>query len=159
MKYFFYLFITVTLFSCHNKNDNSENGDFKIKLKETNVTILEDKINKNQFRNCKAHLENENLILTLNDKPYSEYSRELKITNKFNKYILDFHETESITDSSYVLPVFKIIKQHLTLNNKGNKIGDSINGEIDIEIKADYKWVTVYTDTIKIKGKIYCIIE
>jgi hypothetical protein len=134
-----YLFILVLVAACQTKIKSPNKTDAAQTI--TNVTIEWDSL-KYLLQSCSATLENNDLKLYIDrrsDSLSSDYAIEiLRINKKFN---VAMDQPWSLTDSSYVSPRFKILDQKIKLDKEVYQIGDLLQGELFLVVKAHDSYV------------------
>jgi hypothetical protein len=111
------------------------------------------------LRNCQASLADEGVVLVFTDVPVSQSMFGLAITQSAGKFSAEYYQTFGITDSSYQPPVYNIIDQHILVDKKTYRKGDSLKAKLLINVLASYSWGAVYSDTIHVYGLVKTVVN
>jgi len=156
MRFLPFFIICLIIISCKKTENKLPNADKVDVVNNTEITIKEDS-RSYTLNNCTAQGENDLLEIKLNNGFDSDF--ELRISKNKDKFLTEYCQLTSVTDSSYKKPMFNVIKQSLILNKPKYKKGDIIEGKLKIDISAHYTWEKDYVDTIKVTGSFKTILE
>ncbi|WP_304200930.1 hypothetical protein [Flavobacterium alvei] len=156
MRFLSYFIICLIIISCKKTEKKLSNADKVNMENNTEITVKEDS-KSFTLNNCKVQGENDLLDIKLNNGFDSDF--ELRISKIKNKFITEYTQLTSVTDSSYKKPVFNVINQSIILNKTEYKKGDIIEGKLKIDISAHHTWEKDYVDTIKVTGSFKTILE
>lgn len=156
MRFLSYFILCLTIISCKKTENKLPNADKVEKINNTEITVKEDTTTYT-LNNCTVQGENDLLEIKLNNGFDSDF--ELRISKIKDKFLTEYSQLTSVTDSSYKKPVFNIIKQSIILNKPKYKKGDIVEGKLKIDISAHYTWEKDYVDTIKVTGSFKTILE
>ena len=156
MKFLLNIIICFGIISC-NKLEKKETTYNKVENVNTAEITIKEKTKTYSLTSCNVEGENDSLVIKLNNEP-SDSDFELRILKDKNGFKTEYFQTFSVSDSSYKKPEFKIIKQSIVLNKSNYKKGDSINGNLKIQVLAHYTWEKNYMDTIKVTGSFKTIL-
>ncbi len=156
MKFLSYFIICLMLISC-KKNEKKLANVAKVEIvNKADITIKGDST-LYTLNNCEVQGEKDLLVIKLDNGFDSDV--ELRISKSKDKFLTEYSQLTSVTDSSYKKPVFTVIKEDIILNKPKYKKGDIIVGKLKIDIAAHSTWLKDYVDTLKVSGSFRTIVE
>jgi hypothetical protein len=108
---------------------SEEKTSIKFATIPTSVVLTWDSA-QNLLNTCAATLENNRLNLHIEQKPDSIANYAVEIFQNDSGFDIAVSQPWSITESSYVAPRFKILKQELKLNQSHYQSNDLVKGDL-----------------------------
>lgn len=135
---------------------SEEKTSIKFATVPTNVVLTWDTA-QNLLNTCAATIESNHLNLHIDQQPDSIANYAVEIFQNDSGFDITVSQPWSITDSSYVAPRFKILKQELKLNQSHYQSNDLVKGDLGLlllghksyfrkqgEMKLREDWDTVH---------------
>jgi hypothetical protein len=127
-------------------------------LDNSTLIIIEDS-SRYYLSRCQARKNHDSIFMNFTDTNKLSNSYQLEILKANNHFLATCSSTFSITDSSYKRPLLTTYHQIINLDKTDYQVGDSIIGNVSLEISSYNLWPEIYTDTIKIIGGFRAIVR
>lgn len=140
------IYLLFVLTACTNRNSQLVvENDYE---KDTSAVILN--VNKHQHLLTKftATTRNDSLQLLFTES----MGFDLIIIKEKGIINCELLQNWSVTDSSFIRPVFKTLHQHVSFNKDAYQKGDKLQGNMRLLIVGYYQWPETYIDTIIVNG-------
>ena len=150
----YYLFIAILVFiSCISIN-KEVNPSYSAEV------IVTDCCDTFFLKRCQAVISNDSLLLKLDDARITRSNYEVEILKVNNKYFAKCNLTYSLTDCTWIAPVFKSLYQNISLDKEKYNKQDSLRGQISLIFSSGQTMSdTTILDTIKVNGFIKAIVQ
>ncbi len=121
--------------------------------------VITDGENQFYLSRCQVFKNHDTISINFSDTSKHSNWYELQILKVKDKFLSNCKNTFSITDSSYKRAIFTAYHQIIKLSKQEYNVGDSIIGNVSLDISSYNQWPEIFTDTIVIKGDFRAVVQ